>query len=64
MTAGSSDRTLAILELFTEERLEWSAEELMAELGYTRPTLYRYLKTLKRAGFLVALPGRGLTPVV
>ena len=61
MTAGSSDRTLAILELFTEERLEWSAEELMAELGYTRPTLYRYLKTLKRAGFLVALPGRGLT---
>ncbi|SFH27399.1 transcriptional regulator, IclR family [Palleronia marisminoris] len=61
MTAGSGDRTLAILELFTEERLEWSPEELMAELGYTRPTLYRYLKTLKQAGFLVALPGRGLT---
>ena len=61
MSAGSGERALAILEPFTEERLEWSAEELMAELGYTRPTLYRYLKTLKEAGFLVALPGRGFT---
>lgn len=48
---------LAVLDLFTEERTQWSPEELMRELGYTRPTLYRYLKSLKESGFL--MPTRG-----
>lgn len=52
---------LAVLESFTEERLEWTPEELMAELGYSRPTLYRYLKTLRDAGFLTSMPGAGFT---
>jgi DNA-binding IclR family transcriptional regulator len=58
---GSTDRILAILDLFTEERLEWTPEALMAELGYSRPTLYRYLKSLRESGLLTSLPGAGFT---
>ncbi|MET4722310.1 DNA-binding IclR family transcriptional regulator [Bradyrhizobium japonicum] len=55
--ANSQDRVLAVLDLFTEARPQWSPEELMKELGYTRPTLYRYLKSLKDSGFV--MPTRG-----
>jgi DNA-binding IclR family transcriptional regulator len=58
---NSFERMLAILGLFTEARLEWTPEALMAELGYSRPTLYRYLKTLKEHGFLVGRPNSGFT---
>lgn len=63
MNKGSSsfDRVLGVLEVFTEDRLEWTPEELMETLGYSRPTLYRYLKTLREAGFLTSLPNAGLT---
>jgi DNA-binding IclR family transcriptional regulator len=57
----SLERTLAILALFDEERLEWTPEAMMAALGYARPTLYRYLKTLREAGLIVSLPGAGFT---
>lgn len=56
---GSGERLMAIFDLFTEERPEWSSQELMDRLGYSRPTLYRYLKLLKDSGFLMALPGGG-----
>lgn len=59
--SGSGERILAILDLFTETRPEWTPESIMGALGYSRPTLYRYLKTLKNAGYLVSLPGEGLT---
>ncbi len=60
--AGNSlKRGLAILEVFSEEQLEWTPEELMERLGYSRPTLYRYLKTLKEAGFLSSNPNAGFT---
>ncbi|MBO6716341.1 MAG: IclR family transcriptional regulator [Rhizobiaceae bacterium] len=58
---GSGERLLAILDIFSEERLEWTPEEMQAELGYSRPTLYRYLKRLREAGFITSLPGRGFT---
>lgn len=58
---GSGERILAILDLFTEDRLEWRPEEMMERLGYSRPTLYRYLKTLKDAGLLTSLPNAGFT---
>lgn len=58
---NSLERVLSVLEVFTEERLEWTPEELMETLGYSRPTLYRYLKTLKDAGFLVSNPNAGFT---
>jgi DNA-binding IclR family transcriptional regulator len=59
--SGSGERILAILDLFSEERPEWSPDEMMRALGYSRPTLYRYLKTLKDAGYLVSLPSQGFT---
>lgn len=59
--ANSLERVLAVLEVFNEERLEWTPEELMEELGYSRPTLYRYLKTLKEAGLLTSSPNAGFT---
>jgi DNA-binding IclR family transcriptional regulator len=58
---NSLERVLAVLEVFTEERLEWTPEELMEHLGYSRPTLYRYLKTLKDAGLLTSMPNAGFT---
>jgi DNA-binding IclR family transcriptional regulator len=59
--ANSLKRGLAILEVFSEDRLEWTPEELMEKLGYSRPTLYRYLKTLKEAGLLSSNPNAGFT---
>ena len=59
--SGSGERILAILDLFSEDRPEWTPEEMMEALGYSRPTLYRYLKTLKDAGFLASLPQSGYT---
>ncbi|WP_159585444.1 IclR family transcriptional regulator [Chelativorans xinjiangense] len=60
--AGNSlKRGLAILEVFSEDRLEWTPEELMEKLGYSRPTLYRYLKTLREAGLLSSSANAGFT---
>lgn len=50
-----------MLDVFSEDRLEWTSEELMEVLGYSRPTLYRYLKTLKEAGLLTSMPNTGFT---
>ncbi|MEZ5785490.1 MAG: IclR family transcriptional regulator C-terminal domain-containing protein [Xanthobacteraceae bacterium] len=58
---NSANRILAILDVFTEDRLEWTPEELMAELGYSRPTVYRYLKSLKEAGLLTSTPDARFT---
>src|SRR5918994_4079008 len=58
---NSLERVLAVLEVFSEERLEWTPEDLMRELGYSRPTLYRYLKILKHAGFLMSTRNAGVT---
>lgn len=58
---NSPERMIALLDVFSEDRLEWTPEEMMEELGYSRPTLYRYLKTLKNAGFLTSMPSGGYT---
>jgi DNA-binding IclR family transcriptional regulator len=58
---NSLERVLAVLEVFSEARLEWMPEDLMKELGYSRPTLYRYLKILKHAGFLMSTRHAGVT---
>ena len=58
---NSLERVLAVLEVFSEERLEWTPEDLMRELGYSRPTLYRYLKFLKDACFLLSTRNAGVT---
>lgn len=58
---NSADRILSVLNLFTDGNLEWTAEQLMDELGYSRPTMYRYLRSLKDAGLLVSISNSILT---
>jgi DNA-binding IclR family transcriptional regulator len=45
-------RTLAILDLFTQQRPIWTIDDITTALGYTRPTAYRYIKQLLVAGLL------------
>lgn len=52
---------LGVLDLFDEHSTGWSFEQLHQKLGYTRSTLYRYLKALTDAGLLTSLPGMGYT---
>jgi DNA-binding IclR family transcriptional regulator len=54
---NSSDRLLAVLGLFSEDCPEWTAEEMTQATGFTRPTLYRYLKSLREAGLLTSVSG-------
>lgn len=58
---NSPERMLAVLDLFDGAAMEWTMEAMAAELGYTRSTLYRYVKSLTDAGFLASLPGLGYT---
>lgn len=48
----SSDRLLAVLELFTEERHEWTVEAAAERLGVSVTTAYRYFKQLLTAGLI------------
>jgi DNA-binding IclR family transcriptional regulator len=52
--SNSLERVLGVLDVFSEDRLEWTPEDLMVRLGHSRPTLYRYLKILKDAGLLMS----------
>ena len=49
---SSLDKMLAILDLFTDRRPVWSIEEARDATGYARSTLYRYCRSLTRAGLL------------
>lgn len=51
---NAADRLLTVLDLFNEERPVWTAEEMMQVTGFTRPTLYRYLKSLRDSGFVTS----------
>ena len=46
----SLERMLGILDLFEGSSPEWTVDELHDALGYTRSTLYRYLKILTEIG--------------
>lgn len=48
----TSDRTIALLRLFTIERPEWTVEEAATELGMTISTTYRYFRSLNANGFI------------
>lgn len=58
---NSLERMIVILDLFEGEALEWTLEDMQTQLGYTRSTLYRYLKVLTDAGLLTSLPDVGYT---
>ncbi len=53
----SRARMLAVLDLFTAAQPLWSAEDIIAKLGTSRPTGYRYVRELVAAGLLVRLTG-------
>ena len=53
-TVRAVDRAMDILLAFREGDRDLSATELLARLPLTRPTLYRLLNTLVRAGFVHA----------
>ncbi|SDW74629.1 IclR family transcriptional regulator [Roseicitreum antarcticum] len=57
----SHDKLLGVLDLFDENRPEWGFDDIHERLGYSRSTLYRYLKVLLDAGLLSSFPGRGYT---
>lgn len=66
MTTGSgyrernstADRALTLLQMFDDDRLVISANEVAESMGVARSTAYRYLQTLVQAQFL-AEDGRG-----
>jgi DNA-binding IclR family transcriptional regulator len=57
----SLGRMLAIIDAFNEENYSWTVEALSEYLGYTKPTLYRYLRELVDVQLLTSLPNIGYT---
>jgi DNA-binding IclR family transcriptional regulator len=56
---NSLERMIGILDLFEDNTLCWTVEQLHDRLGFTRSTLYRYLKVLTDAELLTSLPDVG-----
>lgn len=50
-----------VLEIIEEQGGGVSSKEALQKLGFTRSTLYRYLKTLSAAGLITSLPNVGYT---
>jgi len=55
----SITRVLGILDLFTPEAAVWTVDMLVDQLQLARATVYRYVRALCDAGFLVAVSGAG-----
>lgn len=51
-SASSLDRMLSVLDLFNEQVLYKTPEEIALELDVSLPTSYRYIKMLAKAGLL------------
>ena len=56
---SSLARMLRVLDLVEESPAGLGFEELLSRLGFTRSTLYRYLKTLGDSGLLTSIPSAG-----
>ncbi|MCC4114942.1 IclR family transcriptional regulator [Aromatoleum toluclasticum] len=57
----SPEKVIEILDLFEEEHLRWTPEQMMERLRCPRSTLYRYLRVLTEAGLVTSLPDIGYT---
>jgi DNA-binding IclR family transcriptional regulator len=57
--ASTLGKALGILDRLAEAEGPVAFETLHAALGFTRSTLYRYLKTLQDAGLVTSFPDRG-----
>jgi DNA-binding IclR family transcriptional regulator len=56
-TASSGDRLLAVLDLFTIDRPEWTVEAAALQLDVSATTAYRYFKRLTKAGLITPVSG-------
>lgn len=50
--ASSLERMLRVLDIFTETHPVWAVDDMSAALGYTRSTVYRYVRELAEADLL------------
>jgi DNA-binding IclR family transcriptional regulator len=50
--ASSLERMLRVLDIFTEANPIWAVDDMGAALGYTRSTVYRYVRELADADLL------------
>lgn len=50
---ATSERMLAVLDLFTVQFPDWSVDDAMVRLSLTKSTAYRYFNSLANAGLLV-----------
>ncbi|MBV1868480.1 MAG: helix-turn-helix domain-containing protein [Marinosulfonomonas sp.] len=55
---SSLAKMLSVFDAFTPQTPALSAEEIMAKLGYSRGTAYRYIRELHTAGFLSRVAGQ------
>lgn len=53
--ASSLERMLRVLDIFTEATPIWAVDDMGAALGYTRSTVYRYVRELADADLLFQL---------
>src|SRR5262245_1969141 len=58
-STNSLERMLQVVDLIEANDSPVLPDDLMARLGLTRSTLYRYLKTLSEAGLITSFPGVG-----
>ena len=56
---SSTTRVLGVLDLVAVDAPSWTADMLVERLGLARATVYRYVKALYDAGFLVPAAGGG-----
>jgi len=54
---NTANRLLAVLNLFTVEKSEWTVEEAAKEIGVSVSTAYRYFRDLSKVGFLDPFSG-------
>lgn len=54
---SSRARMLTILDCFSDEAPAWTTEDLIGQLGCSKPTAYRYVKELCNAGLLLRIGG-------
>ena len=54
--SSSLERMVGILDLFSGVTSRWTVDQMYEHLGYTRSTLYRYLKVLTDAELLTSFP--------
>jgi DNA-binding IclR family transcriptional regulator len=59
--SNSLERMLRVIDVVDMSQGAIQFDDMYVKLGFTRSTLYRYLKTLTDSGFLISVPDLGYT---